>query len=203
MAPFEVDVLAPRQLRVEAGAHLQQRADPAADSARPVVRLGDAGQDLQQRALARAVAADDAEHLARRTSNETSLSAQSFVDRVARTRRAGTAPRHFYDVSRIVEYAPCVAEHVVFSEPIDADRDFRASFVRRHPRRPVPSRGRRRADKESPGDSARSRSGVRPGQVVRRTGPTEALDDPGHRIQAVEPAGNPSLGELWENAARR
>ncbi len=60
----EVDVLAARELGVEAGAHLEQAADAAAQLDAPRRRLGDARQDLEQRALARAVAADDAEHLA-------------------------------------------------------------------------------------------------------------------------------------------
>ena len=62
----EVDVLPAGQLGVEAGADLQQAADPARGSRRgrsvgSVIRR----EDLQQRALAGAVAADDADHLAR------------------------------------------------------------------------------------------------------------------------------------------
>ena len=46
----EVDVLAAGQLGVEAGADLQQAADPAVDLGAPGGRLGDAGEDLEQRA---------------------------------------------------------------------------------------------------------------------------------------------------------
>jgi hypothetical protein len=60
----EEDVLAAGQLGVEAGAYLQQRADPAADPAPAAGGLGDAREDLEQGALARAVAADDPHHLA-------------------------------------------------------------------------------------------------------------------------------------------
>ncbi|OQA42175.1 MAG: hypothetical protein BWY52_02294 [Chloroflexi bacterium ADurb.Bin325] len=61
---IEEDVLAAGQLRVEAGTHLQQRADPAVDLRPAAGGLGDAREDLEQRRLARAVAADDAHHLA-------------------------------------------------------------------------------------------------------------------------------------------
>ena len=60
----QVDVLAARQLGVKAGADLEQRAHAAVHLGAALGRLGDARQDLQQRALARAVAADDAQHLA-------------------------------------------------------------------------------------------------------------------------------------------
>jgi hypothetical protein len=60
------DVLASAQLRVEAGADLEQRADAAADARVAGRRLGDAREQLQQRALACAVAADDADGLAAR-----------------------------------------------------------------------------------------------------------------------------------------
>ena len=52
----EVDVLAPGELGMEAGAHLEQRADAAVDLGAAGGRLGDAREDLEQRALARAVA---------------------------------------------------------------------------------------------------------------------------------------------------
>ena len=59
-----VDVFAAGQLGVEAGADLQQAGDPAADDGPAGGRFGDAAEDLQQRALARPVAADDADDLA-------------------------------------------------------------------------------------------------------------------------------------------
>ena len=60
----QVDVLPPGQLGVEAGAHLQQRAHPPVDLGIPLGRLGDPGEDLQQRALPGPVAPDDPQHLA-------------------------------------------------------------------------------------------------------------------------------------------
>ncbi len=50
---------------MEAGADLQERRHAAADADFSAGRLGDAAQDLEQRALAGAVAADDADDLAR------------------------------------------------------------------------------------------------------------------------------------------
>jgi hypothetical protein len=60
----QVDVLAAGQLRVEAGADLEQRADPPAQLGAALRRLGDPREQLQERALAGAVRADQAEHLA-------------------------------------------------------------------------------------------------------------------------------------------
>ena len=60
----EEDVLAAGQLAVEAGADLEQRADAAVDPGRARGRLDDARQQLQKRALAGAVQADDADVLA-------------------------------------------------------------------------------------------------------------------------------------------
>ena len=49
---------------MEAGAELDQRGDPAVDAHAAAGRLEDAGDELEQRRLARAVAADDAERFA-------------------------------------------------------------------------------------------------------------------------------------------
>src|SRR5262249_34739265 len=62
----EEDVLAAGELRVEAGADLEQRAHPAAESCMPGGGRRDPGEDLQQRALTGAIVADHAERLALR-----------------------------------------------------------------------------------------------------------------------------------------
>ena len=62
--PVEDDVLAGGQLVVEADAELDERRQAAGDPDRPAVGPVDARQQLQQGALAGAVAADDPEELA-------------------------------------------------------------------------------------------------------------------------------------------
>src|SRR5574340_1850086 len=61
--PVDEHVLAAGNLGVKAGAQLDQRRDPARHRQRPAARLGDAGDELEHRALARAVSADDPERL--------------------------------------------------------------------------------------------------------------------------------------------
>jgi hypothetical protein len=63
-SPVEVDVLTPGELGVEAGADLQQAAHTPAHDGASLGRFGDAGEDLEQGALASPVAADDAEDFA-------------------------------------------------------------------------------------------------------------------------------------------
>ncbi len=60
----EVDIFSCRQLRVEAHAEFEERRHGAVDVHRAAVRRVDARQHLEQRRLARAVVADDAEELA-------------------------------------------------------------------------------------------------------------------------------------------
>ena len=59
------DVVPPRQLGVETDAQLDERRHLAVDAHRAGIRLVDPGDDLQQRALAAAVRADDSEELTR------------------------------------------------------------------------------------------------------------------------------------------
>jgi hypothetical protein len=61
---IQEDVLAARQLGMEAGADFQQAGDAPADLDPARGRLGDARQDLEQGGLAGAVVADDADQLA-------------------------------------------------------------------------------------------------------------------------------------------
>ena len=59
------DVLAAGEVGVEAGAELEQRADPSADGDAALGRLDDPGDQAQQRRLAGAVPADEPHGLAR------------------------------------------------------------------------------------------------------------------------------------------
>ena len=60
---IQEDILAPGQFGMEAGADLEQRTDAAVDPDLAFGGFGDARQDLEQGALACAVAPDDAQHL--------------------------------------------------------------------------------------------------------------------------------------------
>ena len=60
----EIHVLPTGELGMEAGADLEEGADPAARPAHTRGRLGDPADDLEQRALPGAVATDDSERLA-------------------------------------------------------------------------------------------------------------------------------------------
>ena len=61
MMPLMKTFSRPEISGVESGAELDERRDAAVDAHRAARRLGDAGDELQRGALARAVAADDAE----------------------------------------------------------------------------------------------------------------------------------------------
>ena len=62
---IQIDVFATGKFLVEAGAHLEQRADAPTDLDSTLGRLGDAREHLEQRALACAIAADHADDRAR------------------------------------------------------------------------------------------------------------------------------------------
>src|SRR5207302_4464402 len=60
----EVDVLTAGEVGVETGADLDQRAEAAVDLVGAALGAKDAAEELERRALARAVGPDDAERLA-------------------------------------------------------------------------------------------------------------------------------------------
>ncbi len=72
------DVLATGQFRMKAGTDLDERRQPPVDRHTAAGRRGDAGQQLEQRALASAVPPDDADRCAAGTSNVTSFNAQKL-----------------------------------------------------------------------------------------------------------------------------
>ena len=80
---IQEDVLATGQFGVKAGADLEQAADAAAQPHPPLGRLGDAAEDLEQRALAGSVAADDADDLALLDLEADILQRPEFLDLVA------------------------------------------------------------------------------------------------------------------------
>ena len=62
---IDIDVLATREIPDEPCAHLDQRGDAAANRHLAPRRLRDMRQHLEERALARAIASDDADHFPR------------------------------------------------------------------------------------------------------------------------------------------
>src|ERR1700730_1429302 len=81
--PVEEDVLAARELRVEAGADLEEARDPPAQAHAPRSRLRDAAQNLKHGAFARAVLADDADDLTALHIEAHVLERPEFLDLVA------------------------------------------------------------------------------------------------------------------------
>ena len=61
----QIDVLATGQFRMKPRSHFQQRPNIAADFTPSVGRTGNAGKDLQQRALTGSIAPDDPDNFAR------------------------------------------------------------------------------------------------------------------------------------------
>ena len=100
----EEDVLAPGQLRVEAGPDLEQRADPAGHLGPAGARLGDPREQFQQRALAGAVVADQADRFAaarsRRRRRRSAQSTSTSRLLAAADEPADGAPARFGDGSR-------------------------------------------------------------------------------------------------------
>ena len=114
----DVDVLAAGDLGVEAGAELDQRGDAAVHHHPPGGRAQDAGDELQQRPLPRAVAADDAEGLA---APDLEAHVLERRDRLLGLEARGQAPLE----ERALERAQLLAgggAAVELGEPFDADR---------------------------------------------------------------------------------
>jgi hypothetical protein len=118
------DVLAAGELAVEPGADLEQRADAPAHLGEPLRGPRDAREDLQQRALARAVAADHAEHFARRDLERHVAQGPERV-RVRRGPPAERPPRGAHDrlAQRLVGRA--APEPVALAEARHAERHVR------------------------------------------------------------------------------
>ena len=114
----QVDVLAPGQLGVEAGADFEQAADAAADLDVALGRLGDPREDLQQRVLPaplRPMMPTDLAGVDARTS--TSLSAHSVRARGGAARRPRTDARR---AARAACQAPAslgAAQAVALADP--------------------------------------------------------------------------------------
>ena len=173
-------------------------ADAAVELGGPVGRLGDARQDLEQRALAGAVAADDADDLAARDAR----TRRRAAPRCGRAVRCGATPS-----PRTSDRSCGVASDIVSrSEPYrNAPRGRRqaGSACRALNRRrgwPVDmrqmtsanvssvrgsKRGRRRAAVRTTTSDARQE---RHGACAAEKRPAESLDHAGHRVEGVQHA---------------
>ena len=142
-------VLATRQVRMKAGSNLQQGADASDEIDAAGGRFDNAREDLEQRALAGAIAADDPDDVAVRHVE------RDVVERPEALRRLSVAapperPTHAADTfdERFSNRAMgrSRAELVLLAEVRDANRglvDHRCGDVRRHRRTSVPCVGRR------------------------------------------------------------
>ena len=96
----QVDVLAAGELRVEAAAELEQRGDAPARAHAARRRRQRAGDQLQQRRLARAVAADETDGLAARDARASRRTAPRTRDRTCAGRAASSATAADTDARR-------------------------------------------------------------------------------------------------------
>ncbi len=122
------DVLAPGQLLVEAGADLEQASDAAVQLDPAKGRLEDARQDLEQRRLAGAVVADDADDLAALDLEIDVAQRPEFLDLVALDDRApaqhvGAPPHQAAGTAH-----QCLAEDSPILDLV-ADDEFLAELV--------------------------------------------------------------------------
>ena len=180
----EHDVLARGQLGVEADAELDERRQPPGHADAPGVGAVDARHDLQQRALARAVAPDDPEELALVDVEETSRSARS----------SRWPPRRERMQRPLLERVDAVlrdAEGLL--EPAGLDDDGRCGSSASSPKGTRPLR-RRPASAQPPLlEAGRSGSGVggrRPGRGAGRE--AAAPDEPAAAARSRCPASRPA-----------
>src|SRR4029079_9535157 len=124
------DVLAPAQVAVEAGAEGQQARDVAVHLDHPRRRRDDPGEDLEERALARAIRPDDPERLAvddveRHVPERPEIGVAALELHPSGERLAGRGPAG-------------ELEAVLDPQPVDADRDraarMRVELARLHRR---------------------------------------------------------------------
>ncbi len=120
----QIDVLAAGELGMEAGADLQQRPNAAADLRAPLRRLRDPREDLEERRLAGAVAADDPHNLAlldleRNVLERPDMALLVAVAAAEEPKRRGGGP-HQRLAQRGVR-APALPDPVALAQPFDSD----------------------------------------------------------------------------------
>ena len=200
------DVLATRQLVVEPRADLEQRAHAAVDLDGARRRLRDSREDLQERALARPVSADDADDLAAldlegdvpERPDRFLLGARHVLRSPEKPPGApeGSDGRFHQRVPERPVLPPGVPDPVLLPDAVDSDREIthavspgaRSDDIRKGPLHPPEVED---ASDEQQGGDRCARRDHRAGHVARpERRPAEPLDDPGHGIETVEPDGN-------------
>ena len=125
----QVGVLEPGELTVEPSADLEQRTDATTSAAPALRRRRDVADDLQQRALAGTVGADDAERGAlvdRRTRRCAATTARTAAPRPPRRRR----PRRAMRLAEVGPGAVVLAEAVPLADPVELDHRSPSDDVR-------------------------------------------------------------------------
>ena len=150
-------------------------------------RLGDARQDLEQRALAGAVAADDADDLALLDLERHVLQRPEASGPAGRGVRAARASSRRGRRGREACRGGAAPGRSRTSSRCSRRR-WRSSLITRSPQTSVPFAGSRRAagheeEQDHPG-ADRHDSQVRTARPEQR--PAEALNDASHRVQAVQ-----------------
>ena len=168
----EHDVLARGQLRVEADAELDERRQPSRDPDAPGVGAVDARHDLQQRALARAVAPDDAEELAL---------VHVERDPPQRLQLAVAAARERVQRALLERVDPVLRDAEGLVEPAGLDDDRRSAAHRAGSVRGAQTRARQRRSRFC---SKLARSGrlASPSPAGRRATRAAPPDDPAHQL---------------------
>jgi hypothetical protein len=116
--PVDLDVLPPGQLRVERRADLEQCPDAPPGPGPSLGRIGDPREQLEQRALARAVAPDDADPVALLDRQGHVAQRPELLSRAAAPAPQQRPRERFGD--RVV-HVGLVAEQVALSEPLGFD----------------------------------------------------------------------------------
>ncbi len=144
----QVDVLAARKFRIEAGAELQQRGDPAVDRDLALGRGEGAADHLQQGGFAGTVAADDADGLAAADREADFAQCPEFAVVLP-----AATPEHLHQAMRRL-----FVDVETLAQVAHLDRDVRA-----HRQTPCACAGRRRSQRRTPVPKPAGRWGTAPG----------------------------------------
>src|SRR5688572_27136760 len=126
---IEEHVFATRELPVKSGADLEQRAQPAVDLRRAGGGLGDARQDLEQSALARAVQTDHADVLAVADVEAGVLERPEFLERSLLAAAYQRLRAGDQNVAKRVLRPAVGAQQITFSQAACLDRDVLAHMT--------------------------------------------------------------------------